>query len=218
MRPGSGSQGTAAGCITPLLLLKFTDSPCVCTVVCNACAFYFNLPCHFSLRQTFRRKRFLFSIHPLCTGSFFYLSCPCPFLPPSNILVHRRRYRDVTLFLIPPLKHCIICAATEWSRPIEHALLLRAWMYMSGVNCAWLLSPHDPAPHHIPTTTKTPSPYPPSPLIAGGATGSRAERGLWFLSQWAQCIFKLGPFVCVTARPKTDLHAGNTNQTFDRSS
>lgn len=48
MRPGSGSEGKAAGFITPLRQPGSVGSPCVftCTVAWNACAFHFNLPCH----------------------------------------------------------------------------------------------------------------------------------------------------------------------------
>lgn len=116
------------------------------------------------------------------------------------------------------LKHCTfrVCGATEWSRPIEpscsspHECVRLEWIELD------FESPRPSAP--TPSPPPPPPPHPPSPSIAGGATGSGAERGLWFLSQWAQCIFKLGPFVCVAARPESDLHAENTNQTFDRSS
>lgn len=105
MRPGSRSEGKAAGCITPLLQLNSTDSPCVliCTVACNVCAFHFNLPCHFSPGQTLRKGRFLFSIHLLYEGSFsIFLSCPSP-LPSHILVVQRGRYRGATLSLFPPL-------------------------------------------------------------------------------------------------------------------
>lgn len=82
MRPGSGSQGTAAGCITPLPLLKSTDSPCVliCTVACNVCAFHFNLPCHFSPGADFEEREISILNSSAAQGLLFYFPA---LLPPS---------------------------------------------------------------------------------------------------------------------------------------
>lgn len=170
-------------------LLKSTDSPCVLIgrVVCNVCAFHFNLHCHFSPWADFEEREISILILSTAHGHLYYFPsysyCPCASLLPSHILVIQRgRCGGTTFFLILPLK-CFTfgeCGATIVKRA-HWACAGPTWMWMSmivctsGVNQLWVLTsqPHTPSP------PPPPSPLSPFPYIAGGTTGSGGrERAL----------------------------------------
>lgn len=152
-------------------------------MVCNVCAFHFNLPCHFSPRQTLKEKEIsLLNSSPERALLFYFpvLSLP-PAIPYSCRPGRKVQGRDP--FLIP-LSYSNIAHSQSVVQQSEVGPLSRVAPPCMNV-CVWselslTLSPHEaaPLPQTIPTPPPPPPPHPPSPSIAGGATGSGAERGL----------------------------------------
>lgn len=175
MRPGSGSEGKAAGFITPLRQPGSVGSPCVftCTVAWNACAFHFNLPCHLKPPGAHFEdgKNSIPGLSPV----WGLLFSPRPSHLPSQILAQGCDWSHVCL-TYSDIAHSRGCA-TERLGPIAPVPPPRAWMCAFGATWAWLWVP---VTHRLLLLLLLTHP----PLsIAGGATGRGAERGLWFLSQ-----------------------------------